>query len=175
MYKSEFKYKAHVKVVVFQEIRLSVKAESKDDADVMVINAIKNEPLSMDSLSDIEITDVNTLYGTEVMAKGGTTKLLFDSNGYDTVIYSNKDDDKLMTIIGANATTKSGGVTILFETEENTWLGDKVVMVDRGIVFAISNISAVNNKSVVEAASHDVPRGTDLRSLVGMKVKLLRL
>lgn len=61
-----FKYKVQLYVKVWQEVDLKVSAQSKEEADAMMIQLAKDQPLSLDNgNNDIEITDTEYLCDTE--------------------------------------------------------------------------------------------------------------
>lgn len=61
-----FGYKAQLYLEVWQEVELEVEAQSKEEADAMIIELAKKNPLSMDSNDEnIEITNTEYLTETE--------------------------------------------------------------------------------------------------------------
>lgn len=61
-----FNYKAQLYVKVWQEVELAVSAQSRQEADAMMIQLAKDQPLSLDNGNDnIEIMDTQYLSDTE--------------------------------------------------------------------------------------------------------------
>lgn len=61
-----FNYKVQLYVKVWQEVNLKISAQSKEEADSLMIQLAKDQPLSLDNGNDnIEISNTEYLYETE--------------------------------------------------------------------------------------------------------------
>lgn len=76
-----FNYKVQLYVKVWQEVELTVNAQSKEEADAMVIQTAKDHPLSLDN-GDENIEINNTIYLCD------TESLVDNINEHSVEVYS---------------------------------------------------------------------------------------
>lgn len=77
-----FNYKVQLYVKVWQEVELTVKAHSQKEADMMMIQLAKDQPLSLDNGNDnIEIMNTEYLCDTE--------SLVDDTDNHTVEVYRN--------------------------------------------------------------------------------------
>lgn len=87
----EYNYVTDLHVKVWLRLNLTIKANSKEEADTIIIQLAKEEPFSMDNGDENNtITNNEYLLDTEILVEGQDTVQVFDLNtGTNTYLPEN--------------------------------------------------------------------------------------